>query len=380
MESRMFVKNAQRVIALLFFSLAFPFYALAADPETISIGLAGPMSGQRAVFGEQMRQAAELSVDKINASGGFLGKKITLEVGDDANEASQAVSIASRFVSKGIKHVVGHWGAGMTLPASDVYADANVLMITPASILSEITEKGHSLVFRTVGTDKQIAEKMSEYVKKSYTPKDKILLIGDQGAPAARSVMKFFGASLASASFNNKAEEYYAEGTKDFSALMTKAKDIHPTVIACFCYHVEAALIMRAARSAGITSPFVGWDVFSAPELWQIAGATGEGTVFVSDPVFAYSPAAKDFIKALEDKKITPQVYHFYTYASFQVLQQAITKAQSLDPKKIADVIHAGTFDTVIGKISYAPNGDLKAAQYETFIRKNNAIVKLEAK
>ncbi len=335
------------------------------------------MTGPMAIFGEQMKQAADVAVKNINAANGILGKQVVLQIEDDANEPRQAVAVANRFIGHGVHYVVGHWSANTTLPASDVYAANDVLMITPETILSDVTMKGHKLIFRTIGTEKQLAVAIDAYLEKTYASKDKVLILTDNSAPGAQSTSKYVEKGLLNAGYKNINKEYFMAGTRDFSTLATKVKEIDPAVIYCSCFHVEAGLIMRAVRSAGANQPFVGWDMFNSPELWEIAGAAGEGAVYVSDPAFEENPSAREFVSALKAENIQPQTTSFTTYAAFQVLQQAIEKTHSLDPYKVAETIRKEPFDTAIGKISYAENGDLKNAKYQVYIHKNGQTIPL---
>ena len=74
----------------------------------ILIATAGPMTGRKASFGEQMKRGAEQAVADINAKGGVLGQKLKLEIGDDACDPKQTVAVANKFVSDGVKFVAGH--------------------------------------------------------------------------------------------------------------------------------------------------------------------------------------------------------------------------------------------------------------------------------
>ena len=116
--------------ALLAFSASFVTCGAFAD---IAIGVAGPMSGQYASVGEQMRLGVEAAVADINAAGGVLGQKLRVEVGDDACDPKQAVAVANDLVSKGVVFVAGHFCSSSSIPASKVYAEEGVLMMTPAS-------------------------------------------------------------------------------------------------------------------------------------------------------------------------------------------------------------------------------------------------------
>ena len=84
---------------------------------TIKIGVAGPITGSEAVFGEQFRRGAEKAVADLNAAGGVLGRQVELVIGDDACDPKQAVSVANDMVAKGVAFVVGHYCSGSSIPA-----------------------------------------------------------------------------------------------------------------------------------------------------------------------------------------------------------------------------------------------------------------------
>ena len=108
---------------------------------TFKLGVAGPITGPNAAFGAQLQKGTQQAVDDINAKGGILGKKITLEVGDDVSDPKQGVSVANKFVGDGVNCVVGHFNSGVTIPASDVYLENNILMITPSATNPKLTER-----------------------------------------------------------------------------------------------------------------------------------------------------------------------------------------------------------------------------------------------
>src|ERR1700734_929796 len=96
----------------------------------IKMAVAGPITGPNAAFGAQLVQGTTQAVEDINKAGGILGQQITLEQGDDVSDPKQGVSVANKFVGDGVKFVVGHFNSGVTMPASDVYAENGVLFIT----------------------------------------------------------------------------------------------------------------------------------------------------------------------------------------------------------------------------------------------------------
>src|SRR6202795_4158952 len=140
-------------------SLALSTAALAQD---ITIAVAGPMTGGESAFGRQMKNGAEQAIADINAAGGVLGKKLRLEIGDDACDPKQARSIAEKFASAGLPFVVGHYCSSSSIPASEAYAEGNVLQITPASTNPQFTERGLWNTFRVCGRDDQQGAVRSE--------------------------------------------------------------------------------------------------------------------------------------------------------------------------------------------------------------------------
>src|SRR5262249_21781169 len=107
-------------------SLAFAGSAYAQD---ITVGVAGPMTGQYASFGTQLKNGAEAAVADINAAGGVLGKKLKLEIGDDACDPKQARAVGEKFASEKLPFVAGHYCSSSSIPASEAYADGGVLQI-----------------------------------------------------------------------------------------------------------------------------------------------------------------------------------------------------------------------------------------------------------
>src|SRR5258707_4030893 len=107
--------------------------------QEITIATVGPMTGQYASFGEQMRRGAEMAVRDINAAGGVLGRQLRLEIGDDACDPRQAVAVANQMVSRRVAFIAGHYCSGSSIPASEVYAEEGIIQISPASTNPTLT-------------------------------------------------------------------------------------------------------------------------------------------------------------------------------------------------------------------------------------------------
>jgi len=110
------------------------------DANTIPIAVVGPVTGQNASFGAQMKNGGELAVEDINAAGGVLGKKLDLSTGDDACYPEQAVTVANQMTGSNVVLVAGHYCSSSSIAASKVYAKSNTVQISPASTNPTLTD------------------------------------------------------------------------------------------------------------------------------------------------------------------------------------------------------------------------------------------------
>src|SRR5258706_1277626 len=210
-------------------------YSGTASAQDISIGVAGPMTGQYATFGTQLRNGAEAAVADINAAGGVLGKKLKLEIGDDACDPKQARAIAEKFASAKLPFVAGHYCSSSSIPASEAYADGGVLQITPASTNPTFTERGLWNAFRVCGRDDQQGAVAGEYLAKTFASKN-IAILNDKttyGKGLADETKK----AMNKAGVQEKLFDSYTKGDSDFNALVSKMKAASIDVVFVGGYH-----------------------------------------------------------------------------------------------------------------------------------------------
>src|ERR1700674_5666097 len=336
-------------------SLALSTTALAQD---ITIAVAGPMTGGESAFGRQMKNGAEQAVKDFNAAGGLLGKKLALEVGDDACDPKQARSVAEKFASAKIPFVAGHYCSSSSIPASEAYADGNVLQITPASTNPLFTERKLWNVARVCGRDDQQGLVAADYIAKFYKGKN-VAILNDKttyGKGLADETKK----ALNKAGFTEKMFESYNKGDKDFNAIVSRLKRDNIDLVYVGGYHQESGLLVRQMRDQGLKTVLMAGDALADKEFASITGPAGEGTLFTFGP----DPRNKPTVKAMN---IDPEGYTLYTYAAMQVWSQAVAKAGTTDPKKVMDAIKAGAWDTVIGKMEFDAKGDIKQIDYVVY-------------
>ena len=288
----------------------------------------------------------------------MLGKKLALQVGDDACDPKQARSIAEKFASAKIPFVAGHYCSSSSIPASEAYADGNVLQITPASTNPLFTERKLWNVARVCGRDDQQGLVAAEYIAKNYKGKN-VAILNDKttyGKGLADETKK----ALNKAGFTEKMFESYNKGDKDFTAIVSRLKRDNIDLVYVGGYHQESGLILRQMRDQGLKTVLMAGDALADKEFASITGPAGEGTLFTFGPDPRNKPTAKAIVEKFKAKNIDPEGYTLYTYAAMQVWSQAVKKAGTTDPKKVMDAIKAGAWDTVIGKMEFDAKGDIK--------------------
>ncbi len=337
-------------------------FAASANAQ-VKIGLGGPITGPNASFGKQLVDGAEQAVADINAAGGILGQKVELLKGDDVSDPKQGVSVANKFVGDGAKFVVGHFNSGVTIPASDVYAENGVLVISPAATNPKYTERKLWNTFRVCGRDDQQGVVAADYIAANFKGK-KIAMVHDK-TPYGQGLAEETRKSLAKHGIKPVLFEGINVGEKDFSALVTKIKTTDADLVYWGGLQTEAGLIVRQMRDQGVKAPMMGADGITSDEFATIGGPGVIGTLMTFPPDPRKRPEAKKVVDAYNAKGINPEAYTLYTYAAFQVIKEAAEKAKSLDPKKVAAEIHkGGKFNTVIGELSFDKKGDITRPDY----------------
>jgi len=342
----------------------------------IHIAVAGPITGEYAAFGTQMKEGAEQAVADINKAGGVLGQQLVLDVGDDACDPKQAVSVANQFVSKNVKFVAGHFCSGSSIPASKVYSEEGILQITPASTNPKFTDEGSWNTFRVCGRDDEQGKVAGDYLAKKYK-NEKIAILNDNSA-YGKGLADETAKALHAAGGKEVLATAYTPGEKDYSALVSKLKQAGVTVIYVGGYHTEAGLIIRQAKEQGMKATLVGGDALVTNEFWQIAGDAGTGTLMTFPPDPRLMKTAADVVKEFKAKNIDPEGYVLYTYGAVQVWADAVKKAGTTDPKKVAAALKAsGNWPSVLGPISFDKKGDTTGGGYVFYEWKNGAYAQM---
>ncbi|MGE8345097.1 branched-chain amino acid ABC transporter substrate-binding protein [Pseudomonas helleri] len=361
------MKMAKKQITKLFAAMVLAgvaSHSFAAD--TIKIGIAGPKTGPVTQYGDMQFMGAKQAIKDINAKGGVDGKMLEAKEYDDACDPKQAVAVANKVVNDGVKFVVGHLCSSSTQPASDIYEDEGVIMITPAATSPEITSRGYKLVFRTIGLDSAQGPAAGNYIAKFVKPKVVAVLhdkqqYGEGIATAVKQTLEKDGIKVA-------VFEGINAGDKDFASVIQKLKQANVDFVYYGGYHPELGLILRQAKEKGLNAKFMGPEGVGNDSISQIAQDASEGLLVTLPKSFDTDPENKAIADAIKaDNKDPSGPFVFPAYSAVELIAQGITAAKSEDPAKVAEAIHAGTFKTPTGDLSYDAKGDLKDFKFVVY-------------
>jgi branched-chain amino acid transport system substrate-binding protein len=295
---------------------------------------------------------------------------LALEIGDDACDPRQAVSVANQLAGRRVALVAGHFCSGSSIPARDVYAEEGVLQISPASTNPRFTDEGKWNTFRVCGRDDQQGEVAGRYMAQNM--RDRRIAILHDNSAYGRGLAEETKKALNAAGVQEALFSAYTPGERDYSAIVSRLQQANIGVVYVGGYHTESGLILRQAKERGMNITLIGGDALVTNEFWQITGAAGEGTLmtFSSDP--RKRPTAAEVVQRFRAKNIDPEGYVLYTYAAIQAWAEAARKTNSLDPRQIAAALKAqGPWATVLGPISFDRKGDVTVPDYVFYVWKN---------
>ncbi|UZE18572.1 branched-chain amino acid ABC transporter substrate-binding protein [Pseudomonas sp. B21-054] len=334
----------------------------------IKIGVAGPMTGANAAFGEQYMKGAQAAADEINAKGGVNGEKILLVKGDDACEPKQAVTVAKDLTNQKVAGVVGHFCSSSTIPASEIYDEAGIIAITPGSTNPTVTERGLSAMFRMCGRDDQQGIVAGDYIVDVLKGK-KVVVLHDKDT-YGQGLADATKAQLEKRGVKPVLYEGLTRGEKDFSTIVTKIRGAGADVVYFGGLHPEAGPLVRQLREQGLKDvKFMSDDGIVTDELVTTAGGPqfvdGVLMTFGADPRLL--PDSKAVVDAFRAKGTEPEGYTLYAYASVQTLAAAFNGAKSNSGEKAAEWLKSNPVKTVMGEKTWDAKGDLKVSDYVVY-------------
>ncbi|WP_019003967.1 ABC transporter substrate-binding protein [Cohnella laeviribosi] len=334
----------------------------------IQIGLAAPISGTQAQYGEAFKNGAELAAKQVNDAGGIDGKKVKIVIQDDKGDPHEAVNVANKFVTdKDILAVVGHFNSSATLATAPIYNKNKIVEISPSSSAPAVTNAGE-YTFRVITTDAFQAAYLADWSKElGYR---KVALIYEQ-SDFGLGLLDVYKEAAPKNNIEIVAAESYNPGDKDFSTVLTKIKEKQPDAIFIGGFYNEAALIAQQAQKLGLKTDYIGVDSLYSEALLELGGDAVENMKLIG---FFYpggdNEEATKFAEAYQTAyNSKPDTYAAYAYVATSVVIEAI-KHNGADREKIKEYLKTlHDYKGPTGVLSFDENGDVVTTPERLTIR-----------
>lgn len=300
------------------------------DSGPITLGMLAPFSGSESAFGNYMKNGAQLAVNEINDAGGINGRKLSLEVQDDACDATTAVAAANKLVTDGIAASVGGYCSGATLPTLPIFNEAKIPMVIPAANSNDLVKQNLPGVFLINGTGTQQAAAAVKYSQKAGIKT--VAAINDTTA-YSKDLADSFVAQAKEAGLTISFEASVNPGENDYSAVATQLANAKPDLVYWTGYYQEGGLIVRQSTDAGFAGTFLVGDGSVDAKFAEIAGKGYTAHVLGT---FTQTP---DMLKGADQwiadyKKLAgaaPGPYSTQSYDAVKVVAEAMKTAKTTD-------------------------------------------------
>jgi branched-chain amino acid transport system substrate-binding protein len=270
--------------------------------------------------------------------------------------------------------VIGHFNSGCTIPASEIYDESRVIMITPAATNPKVTDRGYQGVFRVCGRDNQQGG-VGAHFATSVLKARRIAILHDKTT---------YGQGLAD-EFKKAVEAagvtpvYYAGIPKeeaDFRAVITAIKETKPDLWYFGGIYDQGGQLLVQAHQNGLTAPLMSGDGLIDKELIKTAGDAAEGSYLTFGPDPERIPSARTFLAAYHTRFGPHGPYAIYGYDAANILLRSIEATAGTDYQKLAAYLHAAEFPTAMGPLRFDAKGDITSTYYVVWVvRKGEFVV-----
>jgi len=352
-----------------------PAAAPADETVTVKIGSAGPLTGEIAHLGKDNDNGVRLAIDQANEKKIKLGgKTVKFEVlsEDDQADPKLGPTIAQKLADAKAAGVVGHLNSGVTIPASSVYNQAGIPMISGSATNPKLTEQGFKDIFRVCARDDQQGPAVAQYLE---SMKIKKVAIADDATAYGEGLANQVEATLKAAGVNVIAHEKTNDKATDFKAILTKMKGRNPDAIFYGGMDATGGPMLKQARELGIKAVFSFGDGACTDKMKELAGDKNADGFICSQAGLPVAAASKSFLDAYKAKyKVDPIIYAPFTYDAANLLIAAMQKADSADPAKYLPDLQKISYDGATGHIEFDDKGDRKNAEVTIFTMKGGKL------
>ena len=355
----------------------------AAQDQVVKLGHVAPMSGAQASYGKDNENGARMAIVDLNAQGVTIGgKKVKFELmaEDDAADPKQGTAAAQKLCDSKVAGVIGHLNSGTTIPASKVYNDCGIPMVTGAATNPNLTKPGYKTTFRIIANDNALGAGLAAYA--AETLKLKSVAIVDDRTAYGQGVANVFKKVAAEKGIKVVDEQFTTDKATDFMAILTAIKSKTPDAIFFGGMHPQAAPMLRQMEQLGMGNvKYFGGDGICTQEIIQlVAGAKTLANVVCAEGGASLDkmPGGKAW-KAKYDAKYPGQfqVYSPYTYDATFLIVDAMKRANSVDPKVYVNELAKSNFKGVTANIAFEQNGEMKNPSISLYVYRDGKKVPL---
>jgi branched-chain amino acid transport system substrate-binding protein len=342
---------------------------------TVAIGSVAPLTGGIAHLGKDNENGARLAIEEANAAKIKIASKdaaFELISLDDQADPKVGTTVAQKLVDAKVAGVVGHLNSGTSIPASPIYNQAGIPVISGSATNPKLTEQGFKTQFRLVGRDDQQGPAIASYL--AATTKPKIAAVIDDATAYGEGIANEVEKTLKAAGVNVLPREKGTDKTTDWKAILTKVKGRNPDAVFYGGMDATGGPLLRQGRELGIKAVFSFGDGACTDKMKELAGDSAEG-LLCSQAGIPAQAASKKFLDAYKKRFNTdPILYSPFTYDATNMLIEAMKKADSADPAKYLPVLQKLEFTGATGKISFDAKGDRADAEMTIFTMKGGKI------
>ncbi len=354
-----------RLLAALTATIVSVGPSLAAD---ITVGVAGPMSGPFATFGEQMRLGAERAVADLNKSGGVGGRTVRLAVEDTKCEANTASAVANRLVGKGASLVIGHFCSRSSIAAAPIYAQNRIVQISPASPNPSFTEdrpNPEGGTYRLGYRADREAAAIATYLIETF-PRRRLAVLHD-GTAFGKGLAEDIKSQLNRAGRPVRFQKDYRPGQKSYRKLIAELVDAAIDVAFIGGYHADIALIAKQINERANGLRIVSADPILTDDFVALANDGAIGVIAIAPPDPLDAPEAQPVIEAMRRDGIDPSGYVLPAYAAVQVWSAAVRGTGAASHGDLVKALNSGTFETVLGPVSFDGRGNASLPDFVAY-------------
>jgi len=347
----------------------------AAPSIEIKIASVAPLTVKTPHLGKDNENGVRLAIDEANAANIKIdGKdaKFVMLSEDDQGDPKIGTTVAQKLVDAKVAGVVGHLNSGVTIPASGVYNQAGIPMITGSATNPKLTEQGFKVTFRTVGRDDQQGPAIASYLADAKKPK--LVAVIDDATAYGEGIANEVEKTLKAANIKVLPREKGTDSTVDWKAVLTKLRGRNPDAVFYGGMDQTGGPLLKQGRELGIKAVFAFGDGACTDEMSKLAGPAAEG-LLCSQAGIPPLAADKKFLEAYKKKfNVDPILYAPFTYDGANLLIEAMKKANSADPAKYLPELAKISYSGATGKIEFDAKGDRKDAEMTIFTMKDGKI------